>query len=178
MHRTQRQLPELPQCCEQTSRKTPTHPKSQLVTPTTTSIESESTPPDVTRFGTGLRIGEFWRRPKYGPLQALIVPRTDRTDLLPPPRAHAPYVHRGGSRGGGGGGGGSLGSNEPPLFTDSFDLLVLIVTPSVFDNHRLRASHVWLLYNLRLIARIDAAIGEFGEVSFLSIFLGVELASA
>ena len=77
-----------------------------------------------------------------------------------------------------GGGGGFVGFERTPLFTDSFDLLVLIVTPSVFDNHRLRASPVWLLYNLRLIARIDTAIGEFGEVSFLSVFLGVELASA
>ena len=60
-----------------------------------------------------------------------------------------------------------MGSNEPPFFTDLFDLLVLIVTPSVFDTQRLRASSVWLLYNLRPIARIDIAIGVFGEVSNL-----------
>ena len=46
-----------------------------------------------------------------------------------------------------------------PLFTDIFDLLVLIVTSSVFDTQRLRASCVRLLYNLRPIARIDIAIG-------------------
>ena len=45
------------------------------------------------------------------------------------------------------------------------DLLVLIVTPSMFDTS---ASRVWLLYNVRPIARIDIAIGIFGEVSNFS----------
>ena len=74
--------------------------------------------------------------------------------------------------------GGFVGFERTPLFTDLFDLLVLIVTPSVFDNHCLCAIPVWLLYNLRPIAHIVTAIGKFDEVSFLSIFLGVELASA
>ena len=51
-------------------------------------------------------------------------------------------------------------------FIDLFDLLFLIVTPSVFDTQRLRAS---LLYNLRPIARIDIAV--FGEVSNLFNFI-------
>ena len=38
-----------------------------------------------------------------------------------------------------------------PLFTDILNLLVLIITPSVFDTQRLRASH------LRPIAHIDTA---------------------
>ena len=50
-----------------------------------------------------------------------------------------------------------------PLFTDILDLLVLIITPSVFDTQRLRASLVWLLYNLRPIAHIDTATGVFGK---------------
>ena len=60
------------------------------------------------------------------------------------------FCHRGGSRGI------SLGSNEAPLLTD---LLVLIVTPSLFDTQRLHASLVWLPYGLRLMAhaRIDIA---------------------
>ena len=63
--------------------------------------------------------------------------------------------------------GGFVGLERTPLFTDLFDLLVLIVTPSVFDTQRLRASSVWLQYNLRPIARIDIAIGVFGGVSNL-----------
>ena len=61
--------------------------------------------------------------------------------------------------------GGVCWARTNPLFIDLFDLLVLIVTYSVFDTQRLRASPVWLLYNLRPIARIDIAIGVFGEVS-------------
>ena len=70
--------------------------------------------------------------------------------------------------------GGFVGFERTPLFTDLFDLLVLIVTPSMYTQ-RLRASPVWLLYNLRPIACIDIAIGE---VVICSVFLRVELASA
>ena len=44
------------------------------------------------------------------------------------------------------------------LFTDIFWTYCI---PSVFDTQRLCASPVWLLYNLRPIARIDTAIGVY-----------------
>ena len=85
----------------------------------------------------------------------------------------SPFVFRGGSRGG------SLGSNEPPfslIYSTYWFLLLLPACLTIIACVLFLFGYCIIFVQSR--ASIYTAIGEFDEVSFLSIFLGVELASA